>query len=78
MDSVNGLTVECSMCGDVGFPDKLQQCKACVRVQHMYVFLTSRGDLCVISHSDCTSFTIAFETVVGSLHDRLARPCRLR
>lgn len=43
MDSANGLTVECSMCGDVGFPDKLQQCTACVRVQHIYCSVSKEG-----------------------------------
>lgn len=63
MDCAKGLTVvECSMCGDVGFPEKLQQCKACVRVQHMYVFSTSGGcHLCVISHL-CASSTLALDS----------------
>jgi hypothetical protein len=43
MDRVEGLTVECSMCGDVGFPDQLQQCKACVRVQHIYCSVSKEG-----------------------------------
>lgn len=71
MDCAKGLTVECSMCGDVGFPEKLQQCKACVRVQHMYVFSTSGGHLCVISHGDLASFTVVFETLLA-LHDHFA------
>lgn len=43
MDCAKGLTVECSMCGDVGFPEKLQQCKACVRVQHIYCSASKEG-----------------------------------
>ncbi|KAG0584076.1 hypothetical protein M758_3G183500 [Ceratodon purpureus] len=43
MDRVRGSTVECNMCGDVGFPDKLQQCKACVRVQHIYCSISKEG-----------------------------------
>jgi hypothetical protein len=35
-----GTVTVCSMCGDVGFPDKLFQCARCRhRFQHSYVFL---------------------------------------
>lgn len=67
MDCMKGLTVECSMCGDVGFPEKLQQCKVCGRVQHMYVFSTSGVHLCAICRRCLASFTIVFETPFGLL-----------
>ncbi|XP_024364104.1 uncharacterized protein [Physcomitrium patens] len=43
MDCVAASTVDCSMCGDVGFSDQLQQCKACVRVQHSYCSALKEG-----------------------------------